>query len=189
MSESDLHGCRVIVHFVGMHEINADNVVIYVFNKVRKQIPAKLLLVGDGPERNMCEQLTRELGLDDEIRFVGKQQDMEEIYAIADLFLLPSEYESFGLAALEAMAGGAPVVSSNSGGLPEIITDGDNGFMSDVGDVDSMSRNALAILMDDVILNQFKKHARNTANRFDIQNIVPKYEALYERCLTEWKAP
>ncbi len=183
------NGERILMHASNFRKIKRVADVIYVFNKVRKQIPAKLLLVGDGPERNMCEQLTRELGLDDEIRFVGKQQDMEEIYTIADLFLLPSEYESFGLAALEAMAGGAPVVSSNSGGLPEIITDGDNGFMSDVGDVDSMSRNALAILMDDVILNQFKKHARNTANRFDIQNIVPKYEALYERCLTEWKAP
>ena len=183
------NGERILMHASNFRKIKRVADVIYVFNKVRKQIPAKLLLVGDGPERNMCEQLTRELGLDDEIRFVGKQQDMEEIYAIADLFLLPSEYESFGLAALEAMAGGAPVVSSNSGGLPEIITDGDNGFMFYVGDLDSMSINALAILMDDVILNQFKKHARNTANRFDIQNIVPKYEALYERCLTEWKAP
>ncbi len=125
----------------------------------------------------------RELGVCDEIRFVGKQEQMEDIMAIADLFLLTSEYESFGLAALEAMAAGVPVVSTNAGGLSEIVTDGENGYMSDVGDVAAMSKQALAILKDDKILNQFKKNAAAHAKKFDISKIIPLYEKLYERFL------
>jgi glycosyltransferase involved in cell wall biosynthesis len=129
----------------------------------------------------MAEELARELEICDDVRFVGKQQDMEEIYAISDLFLLPSEYESFGLAALEAMAGGAPVISSNAGGLPEIIEPGVNGFMSPVGDVEQMSEQAIRILKDDATLQQFRTEARKQAERFDIMNIVPQYEELYAR--------
>jgi N-acetyl-alpha-D-glucosaminyl L-malate synthase BshA len=182
------NGERILMHASNFRKIKRVADVIYVFNKIRNEIPSKLLLVGDGPERNMSEDLSRELGIDDDIRFVGKQQDMEEIYAIADLFLLPSEYESFGLAALEAMAGGAPVVTTNAGGLPEIITNGENGFMSEVGDVEDMSRNALTILREDAVLARFRKNARATADRFDIHNIIPKYEDLYQRCLETVKA-
>lgn len=182
------NGERILMHASNFRKIKRVADVIYVFNKVKKQIPSKLLLVGDGPERNMCEELARELGITDDIRFVGKQQDMEEIFAIADLFLLPSEYESFGLAALEAMAGGAPVITTNAGGLPEIITDGENGYMSEVGDVEDMSRNALAILKDDATFEQFRKNAKATADRFDITSIVPQYEDLYQRCVEAVKA-
>ena len=182
------NGERILMHASNFRKIKRVADVIYVFNKIRNEIPSKLLLVGDGPERNMSEDLSRELGIDDDIRFVGKQQDMEEIYAIADLFLLPSEYESFGLAALEAMAGGAPVVTTNAGGLPEIISNGENGFMSEVGDVEDMSRNALTILREDAVLARFRKNARATADRFDIHNIIPKYEDLYQRCLETVKA-
>jgi len=182
------NGERILMHASNFRKIKRIADVIYVFNKVLKQMPSKLLLVGDGPERNMCEELCRELGISDDVRFVGKQQDMEEIYAIADLFLLPSEYESFGLAALEAMAGGAPVISTNAGGLPEIITNGKNGFMSDVGDVEDMSRNALTILKSDVTLDVFRKNARETAEHFDILSIIPLYEDLYQRCMESVKA-
>jgi L-malate glycosyltransferase len=123
------------------------------------------------------------LGVGDEIRFVGKQEQMEDILAIADLFLLTSEYESFGLAALEAMAAGVPVVSTNAGGLSEINIPGETGYMSDVADVENMSKQALSILKDDTTLNAFKKRAAAHARKFDIHHIVPLYEKLYERFL------
>lgn len=140
-------------------------------------------MVGDGPERPMAEELCRELGIDDDVRFVGKQQDMEEIYAISDLFLLPSEYESFGLSALEAMAAGTPVVATNSGGLPEIIIHGVNGFMSNIGDVESMGNFAKEILSNEKTHHSFKVAARKQALQFDIENIVPMYENLYRQVL------
>ena len=146
------NGERIILHASNFRKIKRITDVIHIYANIRKEIPAKLLLVGDGPERPMAEELSRELEICDDVRFVGKQQDMEEIYVIADLFLLPSEYESFGLAALEAMAGGAPVVSSNAGGLPEIIIPGKNGYMSNVGDVEGMSKQAISILKDDKTL-------------------------------------
>jgi glycosyltransferase involved in cell wall biosynthesis len=127
------------------------------------------------------------LGFNEDARFVGKQQDMEEIYAIADLFLLPSEYESFGLAALEAMAAGTPIIATNAGGLPEIITHGKNGFLSDIGDVKSMGENAKKILSNEKTHNSFKIAAREQALKFDIDNIVPLYESLYKKVLTEAK--
>lgn len=157
--------------------------VISTFNKIHKTIPSKLLLVGDGPERPMAEELCRELGIFDDTRFVGKQQDMEDIYAIGDLFLLPSEYESFGLSALEAMAAGSPVVASKAGGIPEVITHGVNGFLSEIGDVESMSRDAILLLSNPIMLDQFSIAARKQAEIFDIENIVPQYEALYSKVL------
>ncbi len=172
---------RIILHASNFRKIKRIDDVIHIFKKLNDAIPSKLLLVGDGPERPMAEALCRELNLCDDIRFVGKQQDMEEIFAIADLFLLPSEYESFGLSALEAMAGGAPVVSTNVGGLPEIITQGENGFMANVGDTSQMAQYAIDILKDESTFNQFKSNARKQAENFDIARIVPQYEHLYER--------
>ncbi|WP_152268168.1 N-acetyl-alpha-D-glucosaminyl L-malate synthase BshA [Agriterribacter humi] len=172
---------RIILHASNFRKIKRIDDVIQIFKKLNDVIPSKLLLVGDGPERPMAEALCRELNLCDEIRFVGKQQDMEEIFAIADLFLLPSEYESFGLSALEAMAGGAPVVSTNVGGLPEIITPGENGFMANIGDTGQMAQYAIDILKDENTFKRFKANARRQAENFDITRIVPQYEHLYER--------
>ncbi|WP_336516241.1 N-acetyl-alpha-D-glucosaminyl L-malate synthase BshA [Pollutibacter soli] len=175
------HGERIILHASNFRKIKRIADVIYLYYKIQKEIPSKMLLVGDGPERPMAEELCRELGVCDDVRFLGKQQDMEEMYAISDLFLLPSEYESFGLSALEAMAGGAPVVASDAGGLPEIIEPGYNGFMGAVGDVEAMSRFSKQILKDDETLAKFKENARASALKFDIHNIVPQYEELYEK--------
>ena len=177
-------GERIILHASNFRKIKRITDVIHIYANIRKEIPSKLLLVGDGPERPMAEELSRELEICDDVRFVGKQQDMEEIYVISDLFLLPSEYESFGLAALEAMAGGAPVISSNAGGLPEIIIPGKNGYMSNVGDVEGMSQQAISILKDDHTLAAFKAEAQKQALRFDISNIVPQYEELYEKVIS-----
>jgi glycosyltransferase involved in cell wall biosynthesis len=139
------------------------------------------LFVGDGPERGTAEDLSRRLGVYEEVRFVGKQEQMEDILAIGDLFLLTSEYESFGLAALEAMAAGVPVVSTNAGGLTEINVEGETGYMGNVGDVDTMSKRAIDILKNDDRLQTFKQSAAKHALKFDIQNIVPLYEDLYQR--------
>jgi N-acetyl-alpha-D-glucosaminyl L-malate synthase BshA len=179
------NGERIILHASNFRKIKRISDVIRIFAKIQQEIPSKLLLVGDGPERPGAEELARELEICDDVRFVGKQQDMEEIYAISDLFLLPSEYESFGLAALEAMAGGAPVITTNAGGLPEIIIEGKNGFMSPVGDVEHMSEQAISILRHDETLEKFRDEARKQAERFDIANIVPAYEALYARFVPE----
>ncbi|MEY3562155.1 MAG: hypothetical protein RLZZ294_161, partial [Bacteroidota bacterium] len=176
---------KIILHASNFRKIKRIGDVIYTFNKIRKSIPSKLLLVGDGPERHMAEELCRELGIFEEARFVGKQQDMEDIYAIADLFLLPSEYESFGLAALEAMAAGTPVVATNAGGIPEIITHGKNGYLSEIGNVEQMSNHAISILGNNVTLEAFSAAARKQAETFDIHNIVPKYEQLYQKVLNK----
>ena len=177
------NGERILLHASNFRKLKRVQDVVKIFYEVQKKIPAKLLFVGDGPERQSAEELARSLGVCDEIRFVGKQEQMEDILAIADLFLLPSEYESFGLAALEAMAAGVPVVSTNAGGLKEINIDGETGYMGNVGDILSMSRKALDILQDDDRLNEFKRRAAAHAKKYDISNIVPVYEKLYERFL------
>lgn len=177
------NGEKIILHASNFRKVKRIADVIYTFNKIKKSIPSKLLLVGDGPERHMAEELCRELGIFEETRFLGKQQDMEDIYAIADLFLLPSEYESFGLAALEAMAAGTPVVATNAGGIPEIITNGQNGYLSEVGDVEQMSHQAISILGNQQTLKTFSEEARKQAESFDIHKIVPKYEDLYQQVL------
>lgn len=182
-------GEKVILHASNFRKVKRIADVIYTYNQIKKHIPSKLLLVGDGPERPMAEELCRELGIFDETRFVGKQQDMEEIYAIADLFLLPSEYESFGLAALEAMAAGAPVIATNTGGLPEIVTQGVNGYLSAVGDVANMGKDAIKILSNDKALQQFKEAAKTQASKFAINNIVPQYEALYMKVRAKQNKP
>ena len=157
--------------------------MVQIFYNVHKELPSKLLFVGDGPERQTAEELCRKLNVCDEVQFVGKQEQMEDILAIADLFLLPSEYESFGLAALEAMAAGVPVVASNAGGLSEIIIPGVTGYMSNVKDIESMTQQSLEILRNDDVLKAFKKRAATRAKKYDIQNIVPEYEKLYQRFL------
>lgn len=174
---------RILLHASNFRKIKRVQDVVKIFANVNKQIPSKLLFVGDGPERSTAEDLARELGVDDEIRFVGKQEQMEDILVIADLFLLTSEYESFGLAALEAMAAGVPVVSTNAGGLSEINIPGVTGYMSEVGDVESMSRQAISILENEDTLNGFKERAAIQAKKFDIHTIVPQYEQLYEKFL------
>jgi N-acetyl-alpha-D-glucosaminyl L-malate synthase BshA len=159
--------------------------VVRIFAEVRKELPSKLLFVGDGPERPYAEGLCRELGICDDTRFVGKQEQIEEILAISDVFLLTSDYESFGLAALEAMAAGVPVVSTNAGGLPEINIHGKTGFLSNVGNVKEMAAYTIQLLQDEKLLQKFRENAREQANQFDIHNIVPQYEKLYNRFLSK----
>lgn len=154
--------------------------VIRVFDIVRKKVPAKLLLVGDGPERHKMEELCRELDACHYIKFLGKVRDTERILAVSDLFVLPSESESFGLAALEAMAARVPVISTNTGGIPEVNIHGVSGYLSNVGDVDDMAKNALTILSNNNTLEQFKNAAYQQAKQFDIHKILPLYEELYQ---------
>jgi len=179
------NGERILLHASNFRKIKRVQDVVKIFYEVNKHLPGKLLFVGDGPERATAEQLCRQLGVCDDVRFVGKQEQMEDILAIADLFLLTSEYESFGLAALEAMAAGAPVVSTNAGGLSEIMIQGVTGFMSNVGDVESMSKQAIEVLQNEERLLQFKRDATEHANKFDISNIIPLYEKLYDEVLSK----
>jgi N-acetyl-alpha-D-glucosaminyl L-malate synthase BshA len=174
-------GEKILLHASNFRKVKRVQDVVSVFAAVRKEMPAKLMMVGDGPERPVAEDLARALGVMDDVRFVGKQEQMEEIMAVSDVFLLPSEYESFGLAALEAMAAGMVVVSTNAGGLPEIVVHGENGFMADVGDVATMSKLTAQLLQNEERLNQMKAAAYQQACRFDISNIVPIYEKLYSR--------
>lgn len=174
---------RILVHASNFRKVKRVEDVVATFLKIREKMPATLLLLGDGPERSHIEASARQCESHKDIKFLGKQEQMEDILPIADLFLLTSEYESFGLAALEAMAAEVPVISTNAGGLPEININGYSGFMSDVGDVDDMSKNALVILNDDASLKKFKANALAQAKKFDIENIVPEYEALYHRMI------
>ncbi len=177
------NGERILIHASNFRKIKRVQDVVKIFHEVNKQVPSKLLLVGDGPERPTAEDLSRCLGIYDSISFVGKQEQMEDILAIGDLFLLTSEYESFGLAALEAMAAGVPVVATNAGGLPEVIVDGVTGYMGNVGDVKTLSQQAISILQNDETLQSFKEASAQHAKKFDIHNIVPLYEQLYESFL------
>src|SRR6476619_7099869 len=165
------NGERILLHASNFRKIKRVQDVVQIFYNVHKELPSKLLFVGDGPERQTAEELCRKLNVCDEVQFVGKQEQMEDILAIADLFLLPSEYESFGLAALEAMAAGVPVISTNAGGLPEININGKTGYLSDVGNVEALSNFAIEVLQDDERLQQFKQAAAQHAQNFDIHNI------------------
>ncbi len=175
------NGERILVHASNFRKVKRVNDVIKIFAGIRKEVPAKLLMVGDGPDRPGAEELCRELHTCDDIRFLGKQQEMEEILAISDLFILPSESESFGLSALEAMAAGVPVLSSNAGGLPEINIHGETGYMANVGDINGLVKAGIELLKEDETLNNFKQKAKEHAEKFDIHHIVPLYEELYER--------
>jgi L-malate glycosyltransferase len=177
------NGERIVTHVSNFRKVKRVDHVIEVFKGIQERLPAKLLLVGDGPERQKAEQQCRELGLCDEIRFLGKQEAIEEILSISDLFLMPSETESFGLAALEAFACQVPVVSSNAGGLPEVNIHGETGFLADFGDIQSMIDYSVEILGTDERLAFFRKNALQQAKQFELHNILPLYEALYERTL------
>jgi L-malate glycosyltransferase len=174
---------KVLIHASNFRKLKRVEDVVRIFAEVNKVIPSKLLFVGDGPERPMAESLCRELNICDDTRFVGKQEQIEEILAISDLFLLTSDYESFGLAALEAMAAGVPVISTNAGGLPEININGKTGYLSAVGNVKEMAANAIRLLEDETLLNKFRHNAKANADLFDIHNIIPQYEKLYNRFL------
>lgn len=174
---------RVITHVSNFRKVKRIDDVVKTFALINKQIPSKLLLVGDGPERSHIENLCRDLGISKEVRFLGKLKTVEKVLAVSDLFLLTSETESFGLSALEAMAAGVPVISTNTGGLPEVNIHGQTGYLSNVGDVEDMAKNALAILQDEATLKAFKANAYQQAKRFDIEAILPQYEAIYNRVL------
>lgn len=172
-------GERILVHTSNFRRVKRVEDVIQIFNIVQKEIPSRLLMIGDGPERQNAERLCRDLGIGNEVRFLGKQDAIEELLAICDLFIMPSESESFGLAALEAMACEVPVVSSNGGGLPEVNIHGVTGFMSNVGDVQEMARYSIQLLRDDEMLHRFRANALAQAKRFDLHEILPHYEAYY----------
>jgi len=174
-------GEKILAHASNFRKVKRVKDVMQVFAKVNEKIPSKLLMIGDGPERPMIEEMAKELGVHDDVRFLGKQEQIEEILLISDLFLLTSEYESFGLAALEAMAAHTPVISTNAGGLPEINIHGKTGYCAPVGDINAMSTFALELLENDEKLIQFQENAFKQAERFDISKIVPQYEKLYGR--------
>jgi N-acetyl-alpha-D-glucosaminyl L-malate synthase BshA len=176
-------GERILAHTSNFRKVKRVDDVIQIFKRVHEQVPSKLLMIGDGPERQAVERLSRELGIAREVRFLGKQDAIEELLAICDLFLIPSENESFGLAALEAMACEVPVISSNSGGLPEVNIHGETGFLSYPGNVDEMARYAIQLLSDEEMLQKFRANALRQAKRFDIENILPHYEAYYQEVL------
>lgn len=175
------NGEKVLVHASNFRKVKRVQDVIKIFAGVRKAMPAKLLMIGDGPERSPMEVLAKELGVQEDVRFVGKQEQIEEILLVSDLFLLTSEYESFGLAALEAMAARVPVISTNAGGLPEVNIFGETGFTANVGDVDTMTQQAIEILSNNELLEKLREGAYNNAVQYDINNIVPIYEKLYSR--------
>lgn len=174
---------RIVTHISNLRKVKRVKDVIRIFDRIQQKIPAKLVMVGEGPERSACEQLSSELGIAEKVIFLGNSNEVDKILCFSDLFLLPSEKESFGLAALEAMASGVPVISSNSGGLSEVNKEGVSGYLSEVGNVDEMAQNALKILSTDETLNQFKKQAIEAAQIFDTKKIVPMYEALYRQAL------
>jgi N-acetyl-alpha-D-glucosaminyl L-malate synthase BshA len=159
---------------------------VRVFERVRSKIPAKLLLVGEGPERLFVQQLVKELKLSDDVRFLGEQDYLEEILNCADLFLLPSEQESFGLVALEAHASGVPVIATKTGGLPEVVVEGETGFLVPVGEIEDMTKKALALLTDPDLHSSFREGAKKLAReRFDIHSIIPQYEEFYKEILSQ----
>jgi N-acetyl-alpha-D-glucosaminyl L-malate synthase BshA len=178
---------RIITHISNFRKVKRIPDIIKIFYNIQKVMPAKLMMVGDGPEKEKAEALCMELGIYDKVIFFGNSNEIDKILCMTDLFLLPSETESFGLAALEAMACGVPVISSNSGGLPEVNFDGISGYLSNVGNVEEMAANAIKILEDDDILKEFKANALEVAKKFDIKNILPKYEALYQRAIDDYK--
>ena len=174
---------KIITHISNFREVKQIPDVIKVFYNIQKEMPAKLMMVGEGPEREPAERLCEELGISDKVVFFGNSNEIDKILCFSDLFLLPSVTESFGLAALEAMVSGVPVISSNTGGIPEVNVHGVSGFLSEVNDVDDMSKNAIYILSDENRLEEFKNNSWLESQKFDIHQIVPQYERIYEDTL------
>ncbi|WP_106133080.1 N-acetyl-alpha-D-glucosaminyl L-malate synthase BshA [Mongoliibacter ruber] len=181
------NGEKLLVHTSNFRKVKRVEDVIKVFFEIRKTLPVKLLLVGDGPERDKMERLCRELGTCDDTRFLGKLEAVEEVLSVADLFLMPSEKESFGLAALEAMACEVPVLSSNAGGIPELNIDGVTGYACEIGNIEEMTKRALEIL-DDANLPRFKANALARAKELDVSNILPQYEEFYRKTIEKSQA-
>ena len=173
----------IITHISNFRKVKQIPDVINVFYGIQKELPAKLMMVGEGPEKKPAEELCRKLGIEDKVVFFGNSEEIDKILCYSDLFLLPSITESFGLAALEAMASGVPVISSNTGGIPEVNVHGVTGFLSKVNDVEDMTQNSLHILKDKSILTKFKEQAKAHAQEFDIHAIVPQYEKIYQDTL------
>ena len=172
---------KIITHISNFRKVKRIPDVIQIFYRIQKEIPAKLIMVGEGPEKEGAEILSEKLGIGDKVLFLGNSNEIDRILCFSDLFLLPSETESFGLAALEAMINEVPVISSNAGGIPEVNIQGVTGYLSDVGNVTEMAENALSILSDDTVLEKFKKNAVEAAHKFDILKVLPLYEAVYEK--------
>ena len=169
----------IVTHISNFRKVKRIDDVVRIFYGIQQKLPAKLIMVGDGPEREIADQLCKDLGIKSKVLFLGNTSDIDRILCFTDLFLLPSASESFGLSALEAMAAGVPVVSSNIGGLPEVNEEGVSGYLCPTGDVKAMAEKAIYILEDKTRLAQFKQNARKVAERFDEDRIVPMYEALY----------
>ena len=178
-------GEKIMMHISNFRKVKRVEDVVKIFSKVREKTPVKLLLVGDGPERIKVQDTCRSLGICNDITFLGRQDAVEDLLSLADLFVLPSAKESFGLAALEAMACGVPVVSTNVGGLPEVNIEGQTGFLCEVGDIETMAMRSIEILSDDELLSTFRVNARNKALEFSRNKIVPQYELLYQACIDE----
>ena len=178
-------GEKIITHISNLRPVKRVQDVIKVFYNIQQNMPAKLMIIGEGPERERIEYDCQRLGISDKVIFFGRSNEIDKILCFSDLFLLPSETESFGLAALEAMASGVPIISSNTGGIPEVNVHGVSGYLSDVGDVDDMTKNALYILSDANRLKTFKENARKESLKFDLHAIVPQYETIYEDTLAK----
>ncbi|MEM7415799.1 MAG: N-acetyl-alpha-D-glucosaminyl L-malate synthase BshA [Gemmatimonadota bacterium] len=177
-------GEKIAMHVSNFRSVKRVEDVVHVFSRIREKVPTRLIMVGDGPDRPRAAALAQELGVHDDVVFLGKHQSTEELLSCADLFLLPSETESFGLAALEAMSSGAPVVASDTGGLPEVVTDGEDGYLLPIGDVDGMGEAGIALLSDEDEHARIAAAARRTAEeRFSKEAVVPMYEEFYQRVL------
>lgn len=176
---------KILCHISNFRPVKRVEDVVKVFKLVNEQVPSKLLLVGDGPDRLLAERTCRALGIEDRVIFTGKIVGTERVLEMCDAFLLPSETESFGLAALEAMAVGVPVISSNTGGIPEVNQHGFSGYLSNVGDVEDMAKNAISMLQSEEILKQFKLNAKKRSEEFELSAVLPMYEELYEKVVRE----
>jgi N-acetyl-alpha-D-glucosaminyl L-malate synthase BshA len=174
---------RILIHTSNFRPLKRVQDVIKIFNEVNKEIESRLILVGDGPERGDCERLCRELGIFELVKFMGKQDSLVELLSIADIFIMPSQSESFGLSALEAMSCEVPVISSSVGGLPELNLHGETGYIAEIGDVERMSKYIIELLLNQKKFDLFKINARKRAEYFREEKIVPLYEKFYEKIL------